>query len=47
MPAPDAVFSVTFAVPKFHPVTLPVQVIRNPGDFASLPTLEPTRYSRN
>ena len=35
VPAPDAGFSVTFASPKFQPVTVPVQVIRNPGDFAS------------
>ena len=35
VPAPDAGFSVTFAGPKFQPVTVPVQVIRNPGDFAS------------
>ena len=33
--APDAGFSVTFASPKFQPVTVPVQVSRNPGDFAS------------
>jgi hypothetical protein len=33
--APDAGFSVTFAMPKFQPVTVPVQVIRNPGDFTS------------
>ena len=33
VPAPDAGFSVTFAMPKFQPVTVPVQVIRNPGDF--------------
>src|SRR5262245_50341234 len=32
VPAPDAGFSVTFAMPKFQPVTVPVQVIRNPGD---------------
>jgi hypothetical protein len=38
VPAPDAGFSVTFASPKFQPVTVPVQVIRNPGDFASPPT---------
>ena len=38
LPAPDAGFSVTFASPKFQPVTVPVQVIRNPGDFASPPT---------
>jgi hypothetical protein len=35
VPAPDAGFSVTFASPKFQPVTIPVQVIRNPGDFTS------------
>ena len=35
VPAPDAGFSVTFAMPKFQPATVPVQVIRNPGDFAS------------
>ena len=33
--APDAGFSVTFAMPKLQPVTVPVQVIRNPGDFTS------------
>jgi hypothetical protein len=32
VPAPDAGFSVTFAMPKFQPATVPVQVIRNPGD---------------
>ena len=37
VPAPDAGFSVTFASPRFQPVTVPVQVIRNPGDFASPP----------
>jgi hypothetical protein len=37
VPAPDAGFSVTFASPKFQPVTVPVQVIRNLGDFASPP----------
>ncbi len=35
VPAPDAGFAVTFALPKFQPVTVPVQVIRNPGDFAN------------
>ena len=35
VPAPDAGFAVTFALPKFQPVTIPVQVIRNPGDFAT------------
>lgn len=35
VPAPDAGFSVTFNLPRFQPVTVPVQVIRNPGDFSS------------
>ena len=35
VPAPDSGFSVTFNLPKFQPVTGPVQVIRNPGDFAT------------
>ena len=30
--APDAGFTVTFNTPKFQPVTIPVQVQRNPGD---------------
>lgn len=38
VPAPDAGFTVTFALPKFIPATIPVQVIRNPGDFTSSPT---------
>jgi hypothetical protein len=44
VPAPDAGFSVTFASPRFQPVTVPVQVIRNPGDFASPATtiIEPS-----
>jgi hypothetical protein len=44
VPAPDAGFSVSFAMPGFETVTVPVQVIRNPGDFASPPTtiLEPS-----
>ena len=35
VPAPDAGFSVTFNLPKFQPATVPVQVIRNPGDFST------------
>ena len=33
VPAPDTGFAVTFASPRFLPVTIPVQVIRSPGDF--------------
>jgi hypothetical protein len=44
VPAPDAGFSVTFASPKFQAVTVPVQVIRNPGDYAAPATtiIEPS-----
>jgi hypothetical protein len=44
VPAPDAGFSVTFASPKFQAVTVPVQVIRNPGDYATPSTtiIEPS-----
>jgi len=44
VPAPDAGFSVTFALPRFQPVTVPVQVIRNPGDLTSpaTTTVEPS-----
>jgi hypothetical protein len=45
VPAPDAGFAVTFALPpKFLPVTVPVQVIRNPGDFTdpATTTIEPS-----
>lgn len=44
VPAPDAGFAVTFALPKFQPVTVPVQVIRSPGDFTSpaTTTIEPS-----
>ena len=35
VPAPDAGFTVTFNLPRFQPVTVPVQVIRNPGDFTT------------
>ena len=33
--SPEAGFTVTFAMPKFQPVTVPVRVIRTPGDFTS------------
>jgi len=35
VPAPDSGFSVTFNLPRFQPTTVPVQVIRNPGDFTT------------
>ena len=33
--APEAGFTVTFNLPKFQPLTVPVQVIRNPGDLTT------------
>ena len=44
VPAPDDGFSVTFAMPRFETVTVPVQVIRNPGDFSApgTTTIEPS-----
>jgi len=35
VPAPDTGFTVTFNLPRHTPATVPVQVIRNPGDFAN------------
>ncbi len=37
VPAPDAGFSVTFTMDKYQPATIPVQVIRNSGDFNTSP----------
>jgi hypothetical protein len=31
----DGSFSVTFTLPKFLPMTIPVSVTRNPGDFST------------
>ena len=39
VPAPDAGFTVTFAMPRFQPATVPVQVIRTPGDVTSPATV--------
>jgi hypothetical protein len=35
VPAPDTRFSVTYTLNRFQSATIPVQVIRNPGDFAT------------
>jgi hypothetical protein len=35
VPAPDTGFSVTYTMNKFLPATVQVQVVHNPGDFAS------------
>ena len=41
--APDSGFSVTYTLNKFQPATVPVQVVRVPGDFSSpaVTTLDP------
>jgi hypothetical protein len=35
VPAPDSGFSVSYTLNKFQPVTIPVQVVRIPGDFTT------------
>src|SRR6202035_3220535 len=40
--APDTGFSVTYTLPRFQPATIPVQVLRIPGDF-STPRLDHVR----
>src|SRR6202171_2031241 len=35
VPAPDGGFSVTYTLNKFQPATIPVQVIRVPGDIST------------
>ncbi|MDA9430665.1 hypothetical protein [Bradyrhizobium sp. CCBAU 51627] len=35
VPAPDAPFTVAFALPKFQPASVSVNVIKTPGDFTT------------
>ncbi|MGX4772633.1 hypothetical protein [Bradyrhizobium guangdongense] len=35
VPAPDAPFTVAFALPKYQPASVPVNVIKTPGDFTT------------
>jgi hypothetical protein len=35
VPTPDTGFSVTYTLNKFQPATIPVQVVRTPGDFTT------------
>ncbi|OKO86427.1 hypothetical protein AC629_16755 [Bradyrhizobium sp. NAS80.1] len=35
VPAPDAPFTVSYALPKYQPASVPVNVIKNPGDFTT------------
>ena len=40
VPAPEnGSFTVTYSLNKFQPATVPVSVVRNPGDFASAGTV--------
>lgn len=39
IPAPDAPFTVAFALPKYQPVSVPVNVIKNPGDLTTSATV--------
>jgi len=49
VPAPDTGFSVTYTLNKYQPTTVPVNVIRNPGELGNEATTvtDPTRCSRN
>ena len=35
VPAPEGGFSITFTMNRFQPVTVPVQIVRIPGDFTT------------
>jgi hypothetical protein len=35
VPAPDAPFTVSYALNKFQPASVPVNLIKNPGDFTT------------
>src|SRR6266702_7194204 len=35
VPAPNAPFTINYALNKYQPVSVPVNVIRNPGDFTT------------
>jgi hypothetical protein len=35
VPAPNAPFTVNYALNKYQPVSVPVNVIKNPGDFTT------------
>ncbi|RZM99434.1 hypothetical protein CWO91_36030 [Bradyrhizobium genosp. SA-3] len=35
VPAPDAPFTVAFALAKYQPANVPVNMIKNPGDFTT------------
>jgi hypothetical protein len=39
VPAPDAPFTVAFALPKYQPVSVPVNVIKDAGNFTTPATV--------
>jgi hypothetical protein len=39
IPAPDAPFSVSYALNKYQPADVPVNIIKNPGDFTTPATI--------
>ncbi|MDN4982943.1 hypothetical protein KUL72_23300 [Bradyrhizobium arachidis] len=39
VPAPDAPFTVSYALLKYQPTTVPVNVIKNPGNFTTPATV--------
>ncbi len=39
VPAPETPFTVSFALPKYQPTTVPVNVIKNPGNFTTPATV--------
>jgi hypothetical protein len=39
VPVQDASFSVSYTLPKHQPTTVPVNVVRNPGDFSTPATI--------
>jgi hypothetical protein len=39
VPAPEAPFTVSFALPKHQPATVPVNIIKIPGDFTTPATV--------
>ena len=39
VPAPDAPFTVAFALPKYQPASVPVNVIKTPGDLTTSATV--------
>ena len=39
VPVPDASFSISYTLAKYQPATVPVNIIKNPGDFSTPATV--------